>query len=726
MGECRRLIVTAPPRHGKSELVSRRLPPYFLGVHPDREVIATAYGQDLVNDFGRDVRTVVASDAYRALFPGTRLATDAGAIDRWRVAERRGGYVAAGVGGAITGRGADLLIIDDPVKSRAQAESETERNSMWSWYRSVAYTRLMPGASIVLTLCMVGDTAVTMADGSKRNLRDIRPGDIIATYDDGALSTTVVECCADQGEDNIFELRTNDGGCARANARHPFLVDRGGIATWVRLRDIQIGDMIIRCHTERIAVRRAVNMAAVRKPSADGVVSAITTNGSGLLATDLHHITTGLITTQSLNINTGSLNPSTTRYLNLRAAYALSANDLRGPDRRRIGSRSSASITITTQEQCADFCATIATLPSVIVDRQKYSKQRLGTSDFMESRVVSVKSAGRARVFDIQVARTGNFIADGFVSHNTRWHEDDLAGKILASSRAQAWEVLHFPAVSDGAALWPERYPLVPTPGFESLEEIRETIGAYEWSALYEGRPRPLEGGYYQERDLLIELQGQGFVAPAERTLAPVESVRNVTLVFAVIDAAEKSGDSHDGLGVVYCAYSQHFDANMPEDDPRREGRSSLTILDWDYTQIDAAYLVDWVPQVFARLETLAAETRALRGSAGALVEDKAGGIVLLQQAANRGWPARPIDSKLTSLSKVERALNASPYVKGGQVKIRRAAHGKAVSYKGRTRNHLVSQVLDFRPTTRDQGQDDLLDCFSYAVALGLGGAAGF
>ncbi len=398
---------------------------------------------------------------------------------------------------------------------------------------------------------------------------------------------------------------------------------------------------------------------------------------------------------------------------------------------------------------------------------------RCGSVDTEEDTVALVEYIrGATTVYNLQVDGVENFFANGILTHNclliddpvksraqaesqterdtiwswyravaytrlapraaivltlTRWHEDDLAGRILSSSRAGDWTVVHFPAIgADGEALWPERYPAVSRDGLEGLDAIRETLGAYEWSALYEGNPRPLEGGYYQERDFFVTAPGQDDVAPPDRVARPVESVRNITLVFAIIDAAEKAGETRDGLGVTYFAYSQHFDANLPEDDPRREGRSSLTILDWDYTQIDAAYLIDWLPQVFTRLDELATETRALRGSAGAFVEDKAGGIVLNQQSSSRGLNAHPIDSKLTSIGKVNRALNASPYVKGGQVKILRSAYEKRVIFKGKEKNHLIAQILDFTPTTKDQGQDDLLDCFSYGVALGLGNAAGF
>ena len=136
--------------------------------------------------------------------------------------------------------------------------------------------------------------------------------------------------------------------------------------------------------------------------------------------------------------------------------------------------------------------------------------------------------------------------------------------------------------------------------------------------------------------------------------------------------------------------------------------------------------LETWLPTVFARLEEIAKELQARMGSSGAWIEDKASGMVLLQQAAHRGWPARPIESKLTSMGKSERAINVSGYVHAGRVKMSETAYNRTVTYKGTTKNHLLSQILNFRAGTKDMGQDDLLDCFSYGIALGVGGREGF
>lgn len=150
-GEIKRLIVCMPPRHGKSELTSKRFPAYYLGRHPSRQVMTASYGADLAQGFGRDVRNIVASQEFGRLFPSVGLAKDSAAKDKWHTT-RNGVYVAAGVGGALTGRGAHLALIDDPIKDRQDADSITIRENVWDWYRSVLRTRLMPDGAIVLVL----------------------------------------------------------------------------------------------------------------------------------------------------------------------------------------------------------------------------------------------------------------------------------------------------------------------------------------------------------------------------------------------------------------------------------------------------------------------------------------------------------------------------------------------------------------------------------------------
>lgn len=147
-GEIDRLMIFMPPRHGKSELASRRFPAWYLGRNPGRQIIAASYNSDLATDFGREVRNIVDSTEYGCLFD-TKLRDDSRAADRWNT-DKGGAYVAAGVGTAVTGRGAHILLIDDPLKDREEADSELRRQRVWDWYTSTAYTRLMPGGSVIV------------------------------------------------------------------------------------------------------------------------------------------------------------------------------------------------------------------------------------------------------------------------------------------------------------------------------------------------------------------------------------------------------------------------------------------------------------------------------------------------------------------------------------------------------------------------------------------------
>lgn len=424
-GDIKRLMVMVFPRSGKSELVSRRLPAFFLGKYPGQDIITASYGKELSTDFSRDVRNLVQSAEYQRLFPGTELAPDSQAKDRWHTA-RGGSYVAAGVGTTIVGRGANLFDIDDPIKSRAEAESETYRKAIWDWYRAVVYTRLQPNAAIVLT--------------------------------------------------------------------------------------------------------------------------------------------------------------------------------------------------------------------------------------------------------------------------HQRWHENDLAGMLLqeeANGTGDKWVKLIYPALNEfGESLWPEHFSV------DDLKRIRAVIGEHEWAALYEQRPRPPGGSFFSASDLLVDGK-------------PIPLPLRYDTVFATIDTAVKTGKDNDGVGCVYWARSRHFDP-------------PLVIIDWELRQMEGALLETWLPTVFRRLEEYAQTAQARLGSAGAFVEDKASGMVLLQQAARNGWPAHPIESRLTAAGKSERAITVSGHVYAGRVKMSEAAYNRVSMYKGRNRNHLLSQVLDFRAGTKDMGEDDLLDCFSYGIALGL------
>lgn len=148
-GKVERLMVNMPPRHGKSELASRRFPAFLLGVKPEIEIVVASYNADKAREFGYEVRDIVRSSEYQALFPGVALKEDSRAADRWNT-DAGGSFRAVGIGTALTGRGADVILIDDPIKDDEEADSELRRERIWSWYSSVAYTRLSPGGRVVV------------------------------------------------------------------------------------------------------------------------------------------------------------------------------------------------------------------------------------------------------------------------------------------------------------------------------------------------------------------------------------------------------------------------------------------------------------------------------------------------------------------------------------------------------------------------------------------------
>jgi predicted phage terminase large subunit-like protein len=149
-GELKRLIVNMPPRHTKSEFASHLFPAFFMGRHPKAKLIQTTHTGELSIRFGRKTKNLLESEEYAKVFPGVTLATDSKAAGRWE-SNHGGEYFAAGVGGAITGRGADLLIIDDP-HSEQDALSPTVLEGHYEWYTSGPRQRLQPGGAIVLVM----------------------------------------------------------------------------------------------------------------------------------------------------------------------------------------------------------------------------------------------------------------------------------------------------------------------------------------------------------------------------------------------------------------------------------------------------------------------------------------------------------------------------------------------------------------------------------------------
>tara|TARA_R100000322_G_scaffold46563_2_gene29127 strand:- start:5256 stop:6725 length:1470 start_codon:yes stop_codon:yes gene_type:complete len=149
-GDCKRLIINMPPRHTKSEFCSTYFPAWIMGKQPKRKIMQTTHTGELAVRFGRKVRNMMDTENYQRIFDQVQLQADSKSAGRWET-NQGGEYFAAGVGGAITGRGADLLIIDDP-HSEQDALSPTAMDACWEWYTSGPRQRLQPGGAIILVM----------------------------------------------------------------------------------------------------------------------------------------------------------------------------------------------------------------------------------------------------------------------------------------------------------------------------------------------------------------------------------------------------------------------------------------------------------------------------------------------------------------------------------------------------------------------------------------------
>jgi predicted phage terminase large subunit-like protein len=147
-GRCTRLIITMPPRHGKSECTSKYFPAWYLGVYPHKRVILASYAAEFAEEWGGKARDLLEYHGER-LF-GITIKHNSKAAARWVISDAEGGMQTCGVGGPLTGKGADLLIIDDPVKNAEEANSEVIRQKTWEWFTSTAYTRLEPGGAAII------------------------------------------------------------------------------------------------------------------------------------------------------------------------------------------------------------------------------------------------------------------------------------------------------------------------------------------------------------------------------------------------------------------------------------------------------------------------------------------------------------------------------------------------------------------------------------------------
>jgi predicted phage terminase large subunit-like protein len=522
-GKLKRLIINMPPRHTKSEFASYMLPAWFLGKHPDKKVIQTSNTAELAVGFGRKVRNLVDSDQYAKIFPGVGLRADSKAAGRWATSHG-GDYFAIGVGGTVTGKGADLLIIDDPhseQEARLAQGDPSVFDSVYEWYTSGPRQRLQPGGAIVIVMCMTGETPVLMQDGTEKHLRDIRPGDMVATFDKGRLSVSKINNWRSSGIDAIYKIQTQSGKILRANERHPFLVMNEGVLEWTRLKHLKAGDLLVSLKdvdghlsqkqspanvghaaqkiatTEKTPMHRIAHWAVTASGKAlnaalKGVANLWQAVGFAPAIIEKNTFQSHLRKqTESAVSKTGMalLLSNTKQWLKSAITFVTYAGSRQPAITPALTGVASFASTIATKPAKLEDCsAMIATLRLDTGRRQAFLSELHRISDFTADPIEAITYDGEEEVFDVEVDRTENFIANGIVSHNTRWSDKDLTGRVLKSDSTE-WEVIEFPAIlPSGNSLWPEFWAL------DELLALKEELPAYKWNAQYQQKPTGEEG----------------------------------------------------------------------------------------------------------------------------------------------------------------------------------------------------------------------------------------
>jgi predicted phage terminase large subunit-like protein len=534
-GEKDRVCVNIPPRHGKSHLVSTYFPAWFIGKYPDKKVLMVSHTTDLAVDFGRKVRNIIDSERFKDIFPEITLAIDSKSAGRWNT-NRGGEYFACGVGSALAGRGADLLLVDDPHNEQDVINGNFGVfEKAYEWFTYGARTRLMPGGRVAIVQCMTGDTPVLMSNGEEKPLRDVRPGDQVATYDSGVLSTSTVLNHRSNGPDRVFTIKTTCGKVVHANERHPFLVETNGVRQWTRLRDLRVGDSVVSLRganalrglkpspaSAKRASRRTPTIEKTLMPHAgglgigantgtclvhktgaqsqrmqEGYAAPTTTKCSGNQGNSV--VARKVTERPILNTGTESRRMSITKCLSSKTVRAPYVNSPQVATTLALtGTANYALITATTLGKFADFCVTTATSLWGTARQKLFCAKPQNMCEFTASKISQIEFAGVKEVFDVQIEGTENFIANGLVSHNTRWHQDDLTGRVTRdmaqNDQADQYEVVEFPAImevpdpDDADAiiekpLWPEFFDLT------ALHRTKASMPTFQWNAQFQQNP---------------------------------------------------------------------------------------------------------------------------------------------------------------------------------------------------------------------------------------------
>jgi phage terminase large subunit-like protein len=679
-----RLMVFVAPQEGKSSAVTRAGSVFLLHRDPTRRVAIASYADRLARRWGRRVRNdITANSGGRgALDLGLRLAPDQRAADEWELTTG-GGVYTAGIGGSLTGRPVDCLLIDDPVKDRKAADSDVARDDAWDWWEGTASSRLAPGAPVILVMCMTGDTPVLRPDGTETQLRDIRPDDAIATYERGALTTARVINWASQGPDAIFAIRMKSGRVVKANARHPFLtINSEGREEWVRTDALRPNDRVM-CvgeptETPPVPLMDATSLHAAR---AGACLTTTSTDGQPVTVPPRLPLKTAGRYVYVAGMESAQMS-STDSPLSREGGAQFVGEPRTRRTNLSTGPTSSASTTTTTPGRCAACSAMTATSSQEGPSPLNSSAPSPTTYKLGVDEIESVTPAGVEDVYDLQVEGTENFIANGLVSHNTRWHHDDLAGRLLAHPDGAQWRVLHIPAQADPDLVDPD--PLGRAPGEfmrsargRSLEQwqMRKATAGDEWVPLYQGAPAAPGGTVFDTEKLRYWTMSRD---RTEIVCGPRSWQIRDLYRFVTVDTATSTKSSAD-FTVASCW------GVAPD--------SSLALLDMRRDRVTEQHQIDLARPLVERWSPECT-----------YIESSLRGTLLAREAVAEGWV---LDDLIADKSKTLRAAPAARRVRLGMVWLPAEELGELLPV-------VVKELKEF-PNGR---HDDTVDNLAYAVLV--------
>lgn len=565
-GEIKRLMVFMPPRHGKSNQASEVFPAWYLGRKPDRQVMFATYAQDLADGFGRKVRNAVADPRHVRSFPDSVLSEDSQSAKRFNTTAG-GVYYAVGVGGPVTGRGADCMVEGTLVQTAAGAVpvenlkvgaasgkilslNQREMRLEYRELQAIA-SREADGLYRITTesgrvLEVTGNHRVFVG-GEYREASSISPGDVVVCLLQEGLCKAGVSV-PQEPESRACGQLLQQGvlGVAPRGQEHEALreVRESGEAEW-RMQGRAILQGV---QAAKSWAKNNIRAKAAELPDMRGWISGEVARWRAVC----NLLRQALRGDRSLKADVGGLQPKVEGWRNPTAQAASFCESIQGDAPAHSGAgwesvcgvrgvghqAGGASHRQLAHEQFrVEPSDAMRPLPQQVARGQGWQAQ----CDIV---AVVERVRAKARVYDIQVEENQNLFANGICVHNcliiddplknreeadsklirdklwdwyastaytrlmpggavvlvqTRWHEDDLAGRLL--NGPEQWEVVNLPALAEdgdelgrepGEALWPERYDE------HALERIRSTIGEREFIALYQQRPAPLDGAMFR------------------------------------------------------------------------------------------------------------------------------------------------------------------------------------------------------------------------------------